>query len=123
MTKGLLQSSGAAQHILVGNLKHKDLAGHVVPSQAYAGSSSEGEGNDEDADAEDEPDPGGSLSTCLFQRMHSKQSVQGEAENLNHRDLAGHEVLFQAYVESFSEEEGDDEDADGKDELGTGGSF
>jgi hypothetical protein len=29
MTKGLLKSSGAVEHILVGNLKHKDLAGHM----------------------------------------------------------------------------------------------
>ena len=62
MTKGLLQSSGAVQHILVGNLRHKDLAGQVVPSQAYRESSSDEEANDEEnadaEDAEDEPAPG-----------------------------------------------------------------
>lgn len=62
MTKGLLQFSGAVQHILVGNLRHKDLAGQVVPSQAYRESSSDEEANDEEnadaEDAEDEPAPG-----------------------------------------------------------------
>ena len=57
MTKGLLQSLGATQHILVGNLRHKDLAGQVVPSQAYRESSSDEEA-DEEEDAEDEPAPG-----------------------------------------------------------------
>ena len=52
MTKGLLQSSGAVTNILVGNLKHKDLAGHVVSSQAYIESSSE----EEDAEQEEDED-------------------------------------------------------------------
>ena len=63
MTKGLLQSSGAVQHILVGNLRHKDLAGQVVPSQAYRESSSDEEA-DKEENAEDEPAPGVWLLTC-----------------------------------------------------------
>ena len=67
MTKGLLQSSGAAQRILVGNLRHKDLAGQVVPSQAYPEASSEEEGEgEEEEDAEPEPAPGMSLLTCPY---------------------------------------------------------
>ena len=56
MTKGLLKSSGAVTHILVGNLKHKDLAGHVVSSQAYVESSSEEEDENENAEQEEDED-------------------------------------------------------------------
>ena len=66
MTKGLLQSSGTVQHILVGNLRHKDLTGQVVPSQAYRESSSDEDGNDEENDAAgDESAPGICLQICL----------------------------------------------------------
>lgn len=40
LVKGILQSSGVAE-VEVGNLKHKDLMGHVVASQAYLESSAE----------------------------------------------------------------------------------
>jgi Fanconi anemia group D2 protein len=40
LVKGILQASGVAA-VEVGNLKHKDLAGRVVASQAYLNSSSE----------------------------------------------------------------------------------
>ncbi len=51
LVKGLLQASGVVQTVQVGNLKHKDLLGRVVASQAYVESSSEeseedGEGKD-----------------------------------------------------------------------------
>ena len=82
MTKGLLQYSGAVQHILVGNLRHKDLAGQVVPSQAYRESSSEEESDGEEDDAEHEPAPGISLLTCPYisalrtnTRMHALHAL------------------------------------------------
>ena len=46
LVKGILQSSGLAE-VEVGNLKHKDLAGHGVASQAYAEPSSEKESDEE----------------------------------------------------------------------------
>lgn len=55
LVKGLMQASGVVESVQVGNLKHKDLAGRVVMSQAYVDSSSdesEGEGEEDEA-AED----------------------------------------------------------------------
>jgi len=52
LVKGLMQASGVVESVQVGNLKHKDLAGRVVMSQAYVDSSSdesEGEGEEDEA--------------------------------------------------------------------------
>lgn len=50
LVKGLLQASGAVEAVQVGNLKHKDLSGRIVASQAYVESSSE------ESEAESEQD-------------------------------------------------------------------
>jgi hypothetical protein len=54
LVKGLLQASGVVQFVTVGNLKHKDLSGRVVASQAYVETSSEE--SEGESDKEDDPE-------------------------------------------------------------------
>ncbi|BDA41598.1 probable fanconi anemia group D2 protein homolog [Coccomyxa sp. Obi] len=56
LVKGLLQASGAVEAVQVGNLKHKDLSGRIVASQAYVESSSEESEAESEQDNAPEPD-------------------------------------------------------------------
>ncbi|KAI4324572.1 hypothetical protein MLD38_030049 [Melastoma candidum] len=61
--KALLHTSSSGCTFWMGNLKHKDLAGQVVSSQAYLDDQDE-KLEDDDAGVDDDPEPVGSGSSC-----------------------------------------------------------
>ena len=74
LVKGLLQASGAVEAVQVGNLKHKDLSGRIVASQAYVESSSEE--SEAESEQENAPEPG-----IVQEDMDDAQSTGEEEED------------------------------------------